>query len=477
MRAADRRPPLHEGPAAVIVAPNLPVPDDHRVWAQAEALRDDGVAVTVVCPAFRGKAACRTVVDGVGIVYFRSFTGSGPLRAALRGGWMALAARRAAKRALAAATGPRTLQVCNPPDLLAGLLRWARRRGCTTVYDQHDVVPALTGVYGPFRRLRGFFEYCERRTVLAADVVITPSEEQVERLRLRYRREAILVRSAAVDAVDGDRAIGAPGSARAEVVPSDGGLFDEAAFEDTAFEEDLSDEKEHVEAVSDEAVWDEAVSDEAVSDEAAPDETVLGYLGLISGQDGVCELIDAVCELRGRGARGFRVEIAGDGPALASVRERARVLGVGDLVTFHGWLGRDKVPGFLERIDAMVVPDPDLEFNHYCAMNKVTYAMARGLPVVLRPLRENARLVGPSAFLAANLTPGAFADAINALLLAGPRERRQAGECGRIRFERELAWDINAARYLVSVSPGSGRAYAASESSAQFEAGAEADSN
>ena len=495
MRAADRRPPLHEGPAAVIVAPNLPVPDDHRVWAQAEALRDDGVAVTVVCPAFRGKAACRTVVDGVGIVYFRSFTGSGPLRAALRGGWMALAARRAAKRALAGATGPRTLQVCNPPDLLAGLLRWARRRGCTTVYDQHDVVPALTGVYGPFRRLRGFFEYCERRTVLAADVVITPSEEQVERLRLRYRREAILVRSAAVDAVDGDQAVGAAGSAR--TVPPDETVFDDAVFDDAVFDDAVFDDAVFDDAVFDEAAFDEAAFDDAVLenpasaedlpdekardgaalDEPAPDETVLGYLGLISGQDGVCELIDAVCELRGRGARGFRVEIAGDGPALASVRERARVLGVGDLVTFHGWLGRDKVPGFLEQIDAMVVPDPDLEFNHYCAMNKVTYAMARGLPVVLRPLRENARLVGPSPFLAANLTPGAFADAIDALLLAGPRERRQAGECGRIRFERELAWDINAARYLVSVSPGSGRAYAASELSADFEAGADADSN
>jgi glycosyltransferase involved in cell wall biosynthesis len=457
MRTADRRPPLREGPAAVIVAPNLPVPDDHRVWAQAEALRDDGVAVTVVCPAFRGKAGYRTVVDGVGVVYFRSFAGSGPLRAALRGGWMAVAARRAAKRALAGATGPRTLQVCNPPDLLAGLLRWARRRGCTTVYDQHDVVPALTGVYGPFRRLRGFFEYCERRTLLAADVVITPSQEQVERLRSRYRREAILVRSAAVDAVDADGAAGPAGparpGARAGRVPPEEGVPGETVFDDT--------------------VSDETAFDETALNETAPAETILGYLGLISGQDGVSELIDAVCELRGRGARGFRVEIAGDGPALASVRERARLLGVSDLVTFHGWLGRDAVPGFLERIDAMVVPDPDLEFNHYCAMNKVTYAMARGLPVVLRPLRENARLVGSSPFLAANLTPGAFADAIDALLLAGPLERRQAGECGRIRFERELAWDINAARYLVSVSPGSGRAYAASESGAEAEADAD----
>jgi glycosyltransferase involved in cell wall biosynthesis len=182
---------------------------------------------------------------------------------------------------------------------------------------------------------------------------------------------------------------------------------------------------------------------------------VLGYLGRIGEHDGLDELIDAVCELRSRGARDFQLEIAGDGPALAAVRRKADRLNVSDLVAFHGWLDPPAVSAFLERIDAMVVPDPDLEFNHYCAMNKVTYAMARGLPVVLRPLRENARLVGDSPFLAANLSPGAFADALDALLLASSYERHAAGECGRKRYEREFAWDINGPRYLVSVSPGS----------------------
>ncbi len=200
------------------------------------------------------------------------------------------------------------------------------------------------------------------------------------------------------------------------------------------------------------------VDDTAVRTERngiAPRKTILGYLGRIGEHDGLGELIDAVHELRRRAARDFRLEIAGDGPALAAVRRKADRLDVSDLVAFHGWLDPPGVSSFLERIDAMVVPDPDLEFNHYCAMNKVTYAMARGLPVVLRPLRENARLVGDSPFLAADLSPGAFADALDALLLASPRERREAGECGRKRYEREFAWDINGPRYLVSVSPGS----------------------
>lgn len=367
-------------PTAVIVVLDLPVPDDHRVWAQAETLRDDGVAVTVVCPAASDSPSGSTAIDGIDMVYIHACD---PARASAK----------AAKRALSGVAGPRMVQVCNPPDLLAGLLRWARRRGCTSVYDQHQVTPALAQT----RRERWLSGYRERRTVRAADVVITPSQEQVDRLRARYGREAILVRTAPLSAT---------------VIRT-------------------------------------------VRADAAPGMTTLGYLGRIGEHDGLDELIDAVCELRRRGASDFRLEVAGDGPALATVRRRADRLDVGELVAFHGWLDPPRVSCFLERIDAMVVPDPDLEFNHYCAMNKVTYAMARGLPVVLRPLRENARLVGDSPFLAADLSPGAFADALNALLLASPDARRDAGECGRQRYERELAWDINGPRYLVSVSPAS----------------------
>jgi glycosyltransferase involved in cell wall biosynthesis len=422
MPAADRRVRSHPAATAVIVVLNLPVPDDHRVWAQAEALRDDGVAVTVVCPAIQGKAARRTVIDGIDVVYFPTRTGTGPLGVVVEGAWSAMASSRAAKQAVAEATGARMVQVCNPPDLLSGLLRWARRHGCTTVYDQHDVVPALAEARGTARRLRGVFEFCERRTVHAADVVITPSQEQVDRLRARYGREAILVRTAEVE---------------------------EAGPEPDKRTSPLPDTVPHA------ADGPPAQQDAHMDERPAEAATVLGYLGLISEQDGVSELIDAVCELRRRGASGFRVEIAGDGPTLRSVRRKAELRGVADLVAFHGWLDRAGVCEFLERIDAMVVPDPDLEFNHYCAMNKVTFAMARGLPVVLRPLRENARLVGDSPFLAADLTQSAFADAIEALLRAGPQRRREVGDGGRRRYEREFAWDINGPRYLVSVSPGS----------------------
>ena len=405
------------GGGAVIVVMNLPVPDDHRVWVEARTLHEAGLRVTVVCPAIRDHRPGRRRIDGIDVVYFRSFEGAGKLGTIVEGAWTTFAASSAAKRALAGmrGLGARSVQVCNPPDLTFGLLRWARRRGITTVYDQHDVVPLLASSRPSFQRLAPFFQYCERRTVEAADVVLTPSLEQVQRLQDRYGRTAIVVRTAAV----AKREDAAPNDPEPEGAPPKG-----------------------------------SASKGSASKEAVPKETVLGYLGVIGEQDGVSELIDAVHALRQRGREDFRVEIAGDGPALPEVRARVAELGLEAKVEVLGWLGRDEIDAFLRRIDAMVVPDPDIEFNHYCAMNKVTHAMARGIPVVLRPLRENARLAGEAGILARDMSLPAFADAIETLLDADAGRRAAIGEQLRAAFDAELSWATSGPRYLSAFPTG-----------------------
>jgi glycosyltransferase involved in cell wall biosynthesis len=81
-------------------------------------------------------------------------------------------------------------------------------------------------------------------------------------------------------------------------------------------------------------------------------------------------------------------------------------------------------------------------------MNKVTHAMARGIPVVLRPLRENARLAGRDGFLAGDMSLAAFVAAIERLLAATPAERAATGARLRAAFEAELSWTISGPRYL-----------------------------
>lgn len=408
-------------PGAVIVVFNLPVPDDHRVWAEARTLHAAGFRVAVVCPGIRGARPGRRLIDGIEVLCFRSFEGEGRLATAFEGMWTTFIAGRTAKRALArlrseGSATHRVLQVCNPPDLSFRLLRWARHRGVRTVYDQHDVVPLLATARPSFRRLVPFFAACERSTVAAADAVLTPSLEQIDRLKRLYGRDAVLVRTAAVGD-DGDRDDGDSGVGVGVRPP----------------------------VRSPEFVGASATAD---PNSGAVPETVLGYLGVIGEQDGVGDVLEAVSELRSRGIDGFRVEIAGDGPALPAVRARLAELELQDVVQLRGWLGRDEIDPFLKGIDAMLVPDPDTEFNHHCAMNKVTHAMARAIPVVLRPLRENERIVGEAAIVASDMSLPAFADAIERLLSCPISERSELGARLQAAFDAELSWSIFGPRYL-----------------------------
>jgi glycosyltransferase involved in cell wall biosynthesis len=405
---------------AVLVLLNLPVPDDQRAWSQAEALRDDGVRVTVICPAIRGKQPGTATIDGIDVVYYASFEGEGKLATVVEGVWTAVSAARAARRALRGMRGARRmLQVGNPPDSLFSLLRWARRHGCTTVYDQRDAAPALAASRAGFQRLERLFLACERHMVAAADVVLTPSGEQTARLQKLYGRDSVLVRTAAVSA---DTKSPTPTDTPTNTpTPSP------------------------------------TLTPSPTQPEDKKRDTILGYLGVIGEQDGVGDLLDAVDLLRGRGVDGFRVEIAGDGPALPEARKRAERLGLGGVVSFCGWLGRGEVDAFLGELDAMIVPDPDVAFNHYCAMNKVTHAMARAIPVVLRPLRENTALVDGHGVLAKDMSLPAFADAIGALLDLTPEEREQSGARLREVFDRELDWQQSGRRYVEAVSPSRAR--------------------
>ncbi|MBS2537270.1 glycosyltransferase [Catenulispora sp. NF23] len=402
-----------QAPHAVLVLLNLPVPDDQRAWSQALALRDDGARVTVVCPAIRGRRPGSERIDGIDVVRFRSFEGQGPLATAAEGLWTASAAAAAARRALGRSrTTRRMLQIGNPPDLLFPLAWWARRNGIRTVYDQRDVVPVLAASRAGFSRLTPLFLAAEHRMITTADVVLTPSEEQRARILRRYGRGALIIRTAEVPAQE----------------PA-------APAPDTDTDTDTDTEATAAEIST------------------APPDLVIGYLGVIGEQDGLTDLLDAVDLLRTDGVTGFRVEVAGDGPALPAARAHATRLGLDPLVTFHGWLGPGAVDAFLSRIDAMAVPDPDNPFNHFCAMNKVTHAMARGIPIALRPLRENARLTDGHAYQASDMTTRAFADSLAAFLKDAPSARAEIAAAARATFEAHHSWPSHAPHYVAAVSP------------------------
>ena len=171
----------------------------------------------------------------------------------------------------------------------------------------------------------------------------------------------------------------------------------------------------------------------------------LGYVGIVGEQEGLEDLLDAVVAVRERGVA-VDVGIAGEGPYLADAKAHAAQIGAD--VTFTGWLQGDELDAFLRSLDAIVVSDPDSEYNQHCAMNKVIEAMARGLPVVMRPLRENANLAGEHPWVTDGWSIDSFADTIAAFAASTAEERRGVGARLRARYEAEVAWPKQAACYL-----------------------------
>ena len=378
-----------------IIVLNLPVPDDRRVWAQATALRDAGRRVHVLCPAMRGHRPGRRVVDGISVRYLRTIEGRGVVGTVAEGIWNTLLCILALPSLLRMRTT--SLQVCNPPDTLFPVLAIARLLGMTTVYDQHDLAPAMATARPGFGRLRPLLELCERLTVRVANVVLTTSVEQQRRLASRFGVDATLIRSAPL--LGSER----PMPSRSGVVGS----------------------------------------------------TRLGYLGVVGEQEGLGDLLDAVAKTR---IRGFdvRVTVAGDGPYLDDVRQHAARIGVDEVVTFTGWLQGDELDRFALSIDAMVVSDPDSEYNHHCAMNKVIEAMARGIPILMRPLRENLNLTGEHPWIATGFSIDDLAEVIASFASATPDVRAEVGAALRRRYEETATWSEHRERYLAALAGSAG---------------------
>lgn len=351
-------------------------------------MRASGRPVRVYCPAMKGHRPGRRTVDGVDVVYFRSVEGKNSIGVVFEGLWNTITCT--ARALLFRPTSVRSVQVCNPPDTLFSLLVLCRAKGITTIYDQHDVAPAMASMRPGLRRLRWFFEWCERLTVASADVVVTSSQSQQERLRRLFGTEALLVRSATASLRRSER--------------------------------------------------------------GSNERCRIGYLGVIGAQEGLDDLVDAVAAATSEGLVDLEVVVAGDGPYLAQLRQRTTALGLDGIISYTGWLSGDRLADFLASIDAMVVTDPESEYNHHCAMNKVLEAMAQGIPVVMRPLRENHTLTGDHRWVTTGWSIDELAAAILDFASATSAERRAEGRRLSVRYRDLLDWDGRAEQYVRAVS-------------------------
>lgn len=162
--------------------------------------------------------------------------------------------------------------------------------------------------------------------------------------------------------------------------------------------------------------------------------------------------------------KGFQVLLEALPPVLAAHPDAHLVLaGGGDLlprlraaaapwaerVHFPGTVTRDELPDLYRAADLFVLPAVhDARGNVDGLPNVILEAMASGLPVVATRVSGIPLAVedGATGLLVGEGDREALTAALLALL-AAPERRRAAGQAGRRKVERELTWDVVAARY------------------------------
>ena len=161
----------------LILVENLPSPFDRRVWQEANALRDGGYTVSIICPTGKGYEKRYEEIDGIAIHRYKlPNEAEGAVGYLLEYGvamfmtfwlsWKVLFTR-----------GFDVIHACNPPDLFFLIGGFFKLLGKKFIFDHHDINPEL--YEAKFGRRDFFWKLMvalERWTFRTADVSLATNE-------------------------------------------------------------------------------------------------------------------------------------------------------------------------------------------------------------------------------------------------------------------------------------------------------------
>lgn len=378
----------------------MTVPLDRRVWPEAQVLAAHGYEVHVICPRASGCTLRRENIGGVRIYRYspgpeaRSAIGYLPEYAIAIFSQLCLALMIRARLRID------VVHICNPPDLLFLVALPLTMLGARLIYDHHDACPELMMAKG-YRtgswqvRLNMLFE---RLTYRACDVSVETNESfrDIAISRGRMRPENVFV------------VRNAPESTR---------------FADASADARYRYGRNHM----------------------------VGYVGLMAIQDGLDYLIDAahviVAEWQ---RRDIQFVLVGSGPELGRLRERVRLMNLGDYIAFTGFIADATTLGsVLATADVCVSPDPANPLNNVSTMFKIMEYMALGKPIVQFDLHEGRVSAGDASLYVASNDATDFAKAI-VRLIDDPEMRDQLGRISRQRITKDLSWEAQVPSVLAA---------------------------
>jgi glycosyltransferase involved in cell wall biosynthesis/SAM-dependent methyltransferase len=388
-------------PARVLIlVQNATFPLDARVWPEALALTARGYEVHVICPRDDRYTRRRENIRGIRVYRYPP----GPEGRGVLGYLLEYAVALPAQLFLALVIRFRfrvdVVHICNPPDLLFLAALPLKALGARVVYDHHDACPELMMAKG--YRMGGWQvrlnTLLERLTYRACDVSLETNES--------FRNIAV---------------------GRGHMCQEDVFVVRNAP-ESTRFAGATADEKHRYGR-----------------------EHMVAYVGMMAIQDGLDYLIDAAHIVVADWQRhDIQFVLVGSGPELERLRERVRLLNLGDYMAFTGYIADPRMLGsILATADACVSPDPENPANNVSTMHKTMEYMTLGKPIVQFDLHEGRVSAGDASLYAAANDVTDFAKAI-VQLIDDPEMRDRLGAIGFQRITTDLSWNAQVPSLLAA---------------------------
>jgi len=382
----------------LILVENLPSPFDRRVWQEANALKDAGYTVSIICPTGKGYEKKFEEISGIAIYRYNL-----PVEAEGAKGYLveygaALFWTFLLSWRVLLTRGFDAIHACNPPDLFFLIGGFFKLLGKKFVFDHHDINPEL--YEAKFGRRDFFWKlmvWLERWTFRTADVSIATNES--------YKRIAVERGGMAPERVFVVRS--GPSLERMKVHPP-------------------------------------------LSHLKHGREYLVGYVGVMGRQEGIDLLLQAARILiRDLGRDDVHFGLVGGGTSLEEMKALAGELGIADHVTFTGRVPDAEMLAVLNTADVCVNPDVANEMNDKSTMNKIMEYMSLGKPIVQFDLTEGRFSAQEASLYAEKNDPRSMATRI-AELLDDPERRASMGEYGRRRVENELEWRYEVPKLLAA---------------------------
>jgi glycosyltransferase involved in cell wall biosynthesis len=378
------------GRRVLFIVENQSVPFDTRPWIEAQALKEVGMEVAIICPRGKGEAPYE-FLNGIHI-YRHPF----PLEArkaleyfleyGLAFFWEFFYSLKIFRK-----IGFEVIHASNPPDLLWLIGLFYKWIGVRFIFDQHDICPEIMEIkFGRKGFLFKVLVFLERLSYRTSNLVIATNESYrdlaIQRGKVKSQKIFVVRTGPDLSRIPSE-------------IKKDDSLKQGKRF-------------------------------------------MVGYVGVIEKQEGLDYLVQVVKEIvYGFQRRDILFMIIGGGTQVPFVQALAKKEGLADYFHFIGRVSDEIFFHCLGNCEVCVNPDLFNEASNRSTMRKIMDYMALGKPIVQTEVIEGLYTAQEASLYARPNDKRDFAEKI-LYLLDHPEEAERKGLIGKKRIEEFLQWGV-----------------------------------